>query len=706
MATVRRRRPQSSSRARRATRVAARIAALRSRRRRSTSCSRCSACSGSCRRSASSSRRSSRRRTLASNGWWKIFSKPSLATWSNYDATSPQPRTDHARARRRRRRSRSATRCSSIVIGALAGYAFAWLEFPGRDWMFIVVIALLVVPLQMALIPMFTLYDKLGHLRHGARRSSSSTPRSGCRSRSSCCATSSSGSRRTSSSRRASTARREIRIFLRLILPLGLPAIASLAIFQFLWTWNDLLVALDVRPEHAADHGLDLQPAARVRHEHRRDRAGLVHVADHPARRVLRVPALLRAGPARRLGEVAWSRRGAARSSVAGSRRSRPTRRCGAAGSRRGDRRASGRTRIRPRCGAPRAAAIRQQRMRSESDGHLAAASFPGLALRERSAPRLRWPLARDARDRYHPRSTTSSRTPSDVRERSGWDASFRRAARRRIARRRRRVRARRRGPVRARARRDRAPRAARPTSSPSAVHAYEPHEYASRGRGRRRRDGGGDRMAERARRRRRGRLGPPPRAASPAAERPARVLLAAGPRAPSTRLATSERAAVLRELSAAVLSARAGVGRADRRRPSARDGFGVETESTNGARAGDLRHRLPQGLRRRTRCSRGLVDDHGLETHDRWIVLDADSTVPALTDDDAHALARGRRRRSGRSPPPTRSPGRSTLPVASSAAYVVHAERPHRVAARARSCRRSSSRSRCTAGGRSSSSR
>ena len=49
-----------------------------------------------------------------------------------------------------------------IVVGALAGYAFAWLEFPGRDWIFIGVIALLVVPLQMALIPMFTLYDKVG----------------------------------------------------------------------------------------------------------------------------------------------------------------------------------------------------------------------------------------------------------------------------------------------------------------------------------------------------------------------------------------------------------------------------------------------------------------------------------------------------------------------------------------------------------------
>ena len=96
----------------------------------------------------------------------------------------------------------------------------------------------------------------------------------------------------------------EIRIFLRLILPLGLPAIASLAIFQFLWTWNDLLVALTF--------GRNTQPITvaifsqlrAVRREHRPDRAGVVRLAGHSAGRVLRVPALLRAGPAGGLGEV------------------------------------------------------------------------------------------------------------------------------------------------------------------------------------------------------------------------------------------------------------------------------------------------------------------------------------------------------------------------------------------------------------------
>ncbi len=129
------------------------------------------------------------------------------------------------------------------MVGALAGYAFAWLEFPGRDWIFVGVIALLVVPLQMALIPMFRFYNELGiggttlsvilfHAAFGLpfaifllRNFFIGIPKD------------------ILESARIDGAS-EIWIFLRLILPLGLPAIASLAIFQFLWTWNDLLVSL------------------------------------------------------------------------------------------------------------------------------------------------------------------------------------------------------------------------------------------------------------------------------------------------------------------------------------------------------------------------------------------------------------------------------------------------------------------------------
>ena len=178
---------------------------------------------------------------LASSGWWKIFSKPSLATWSNYDAMIH----NHGLITALKTTAYIAVGNTALVVilGAMAGYAFAWLDFPGRDWAFIGVIALLVVPLQMALIPMFRLYDTFGlfdtwygialfHTAFGLpfaifllRNFFAGLPKD------------------ILESARIDGAS-EARIFLRLILPLGLPAIASLAIFQFLWTWNDLIVAL------------------------------------------------------------------------------------------------------------------------------------------------------------------------------------------------------------------------------------------------------------------------------------------------------------------------------------------------------------------------------------------------------------------------------------------------------------------------------
>ena len=176
-------------------------------------------------------------------GWWEIFSKPSLATFENYREIWHDQSI------------RSAFWTTvwisvggtvlPIIVAALAGYAFAWLEFPGRDWLFILVIALLVVPLQMALIPMFRIYSDVGifdtklslilfHTGFGLpfaifllRNFFIGIPRE------------------LLEAARIDGAS-EFRIFFRLILPLGLPAIASLAIFQFLWTWNDLLVALSL----------------------------------------------------------------------------------------------------------------------------------------------------------------------------------------------------------------------------------------------------------------------------------------------------------------------------------------------------------------------------------------------------------------------------------------------------------------------------
>jgi len=174
-------------------------------------------------------------------GWWQVFSKPSVATWQNYSSVLHNHTITHSLVTTAE--IAIGNTLIVIVVGALAGYAFAWLEFPGRDWIFIGVIALLVVPLQMALIPMFTLYNHLSlydtvlgivlfHAAFGLpfaifllRNFFVGIPKD------------------ILESARIDGAS-EIRIFLRLILPLGLPAIASLAIFQFLWTWNDLIVAL------------------------------------------------------------------------------------------------------------------------------------------------------------------------------------------------------------------------------------------------------------------------------------------------------------------------------------------------------------------------------------------------------------------------------------------------------------------------------
>jgi len=178
---------------------------------------------------------------LSENGWWTVFGEPSRLTLENYralfdnDAITSSLWTTLWIA--------IGGTVLPILVAALAGYAFAWLDFPGRDWLFLLVIALLVVPLQMALIPMFGLYNTLGifdtvlsivlfHTAFGLpfaifllRNFFIGIPRE------------------LLEAARIDGAS-EIRIFLRLILPLGLPAIASLAIFQFLWAWNDLLVAL------------------------------------------------------------------------------------------------------------------------------------------------------------------------------------------------------------------------------------------------------------------------------------------------------------------------------------------------------------------------------------------------------------------------------------------------------------------------------
>lgn len=130
-----------------------------------------------------------------------------------------------------------------ILIAAFAAYAFAWMNFPGRRWMFILVVALLVVPLQIALVPILRDYRVLqlngtflaiwlAHTGFGLALATyllynyiSGLPRE------------------TLESAFVDGAS-HFTVFTRLVLPLSVPALASFAIFQFLWVWNDYLVAL------------------------------------------------------------------------------------------------------------------------------------------------------------------------------------------------------------------------------------------------------------------------------------------------------------------------------------------------------------------------------------------------------------------------------------------------------------------------------
>lgn len=178
---------------------------------------------------------------ITQEGWWKFFSDPSIATFDNYRAVFDNE--DLVKAIWTTVQIAIGNTLLLVLISALAGYAFAWLKFPGRDALFVVVIGLLVVPLQTALIPIFGIYQDTGlfdtvlglilfHVAFGLpfgifllRNFFVGIPKD------------------ILESARIDGAS-ELTIFFRLMLPLALPAIASLAIFQFLWTWNDLLVAL------------------------------------------------------------------------------------------------------------------------------------------------------------------------------------------------------------------------------------------------------------------------------------------------------------------------------------------------------------------------------------------------------------------------------------------------------------------------------
>ena len=178
---------------------------------------------------------------IASSGWWH-----SLTQWDwtlkNYDAVINATGMGHAWLN-----SVIITVPATILpltLGALAAFGFAWVPFPFRDTLFLLIVALMIVPIQTSLVPLLKLFANHGHLNqhyygiwlaHTAfglplavfllRNFFVTLPKDLIE-----------AARIDGASNLA--------IFRRIVVPLSVPALASFAIFQFLWVWNDLLMAL------------------------------------------------------------------------------------------------------------------------------------------------------------------------------------------------------------------------------------------------------------------------------------------------------------------------------------------------------------------------------------------------------------------------------------------------------------------------------
>lgn len=130
-----------------------------------------------------------------------------------------------------------------IVIAAFAAYALAWMRFPGRSLLIAAIVGLLVVPLQLALIPLLKLHNDIGigkgYLGTWLAHTGFGLPLAIYLLRNYMV-----GLPRDIIENARVDGATDFQIFVKIILPLSFPALASFAIFQFLWTWNDLLVAL------------------------------------------------------------------------------------------------------------------------------------------------------------------------------------------------------------------------------------------------------------------------------------------------------------------------------------------------------------------------------------------------------------------------------------------------------------------------------
>ena len=175
------------------------------------------------------------------SGWWTVIAHPFRAwTFNNYSQIWSQ---GAGSAFLNSLAVSLPATVIPILFAAFAAYAFTFMEFPGRDILFVIIVGLLVIPLQVALVPLLKIYSSVGlqgqfasvwlaHTGFGMplaifilRGYMATLPR---------------GVIESAKIDGAS----HFQTFWRLIIPMSVPALASFAIFQFLWTWNDLLVAL------------------------------------------------------------------------------------------------------------------------------------------------------------------------------------------------------------------------------------------------------------------------------------------------------------------------------------------------------------------------------------------------------------------------------------------------------------------------------
>ncbi|RMB60019.1 carbohydrate ABC transporter permease [Tessaracoccus antarcticus] len=179
---------------------------------------------------------------IRKTGWWTWFTNPNV-TLNNYEETLFGSSTGLSTFFLNSFVVTIPSVIIPITLALLAAYAFAWIEFPGRNILFVAVFALQVVPIQVTLVPLLTQYVNWGlagsfwtvwlshsifalplaiFLLHNFMKEIPASLIEAAR----------------------VDGAGHVKIFFRVLLPLLMPAIASFGIFQFLWVWNDLLVAL------------------------------------------------------------------------------------------------------------------------------------------------------------------------------------------------------------------------------------------------------------------------------------------------------------------------------------------------------------------------------------------------------------------------------------------------------------------------------